>query len=97
MIFGKDSYVEAALASIRKRRAAVKALLTFNSSELLSKTIGWAQPGQVTDRPLRIFEWCSLKVLVHFPQTILILDICILPQSLTGTALRLLQVQPWLA
>ena len=80
MIFGKDSYVEAALASIRKRRAAVKALLTFNSSELLSKTIGWAQSGQVTDKPLRIFEWCSLKVLVHFPQTILILDICSLAQ-----------------
>jgi hypothetical protein len=43
---------------------------------LLSKTIGSAQAGQVIAKPLRIFEWCPLNVLVHFPQTILIVDIC---------------------
>jgi hypothetical protein len=69
------------LASSRKRRAAIKAFLAFRSSKLLSKIMGWAQAGQITDRPLRIIEWCSLKVLVHFPQTILILDICNSAQS----------------
>jgi hypothetical protein len=41
----------------------------------------WAQAGQFTDWPPRIFEWCSLKAAVHFPQTILILDICNFAQS----------------
>jgi hypothetical protein len=42
--------------------------------------MGWAQVGQITDRPPRIFEWCSSKAAVHFPQTILILDICNIAQ-----------------
>ena len=65
-----------ALACMRNCRAAVKALLTFKSFELPSKTIGWIHAGQTIDKPWRIFEWCSLNALVHVPQTILILDIC---------------------
>src|ERR1035437_1663048 len=63
------------LACSRNCRAAVKALLIFKSFELLSKTIGSAQTGQVTEKTLRILDWCSLKIPVHFPQTILIFDI----------------------
>jgi hypothetical protein len=37
--------------------------------------IGWVQAGQATDNPPRIFEWCSIKDLAHFLQTILIFDI----------------------
>ena len=74
-ISGCYCLLKSALACSRNCRAAVKGLLVFKSFELPSKTIGWAQAGQLTDNPLRIFEWCSLNVLVHSPQTILILDI----------------------